>query len=149
LKLLSRNRKELDKWERFTLVPDINSADLVIRAYEKGQTNYDKALQTGFFNQFLLEEPFGFVIADMAGDDEDFFACTSVRAASGCGDASCPNLAQGTIVRIIQTRSNDRDAFMFPLLRAECFKLSVEPKKYQLELSCERLYRSFSRASGN
>lgn len=27
-------RKELEKWGRFTLVPDIKSADLVIRAYE-------------------------------------------------------------------------------------------------------------------
>jgi hypothetical protein len=33
-------RKELEKWGRFTLVPDIKSADLVIRAYEKGETNY-------------------------------------------------------------------------------------------------------------
>ena len=32
-------RKELEKWGRFTLVPDIKGADLVIRAYEKGQTN--------------------------------------------------------------------------------------------------------------
>ena len=33
-------RKELEKWGRFSLVPDIKSADLVIRAYEKGQSNY-------------------------------------------------------------------------------------------------------------
>jgi hypothetical protein len=33
-------RKELEKWGRFTLVPDIKGADLVIRAYEKGETNY-------------------------------------------------------------------------------------------------------------
>jgi hypothetical protein len=33
-------RKELEKWGRFTVVPDIKGADLVIRAYEKGQSNY-------------------------------------------------------------------------------------------------------------
>ena len=32
-------RKELEKWGRFTLVPDIKGADLVIRAYEKGETH--------------------------------------------------------------------------------------------------------------
>src|ERR1700733_180507 len=33
-------RKELEKWGRFTLLPDMKGADLVIRAYEKGDTNY-------------------------------------------------------------------------------------------------------------
>ena len=33
-------RKNLEKWGRFTLVSDIKGADLVIRAYEKGQSNY-------------------------------------------------------------------------------------------------------------
>ena len=33
-------RKELEKWGRFKLAPDVKSADLVIRAYEKGETNY-------------------------------------------------------------------------------------------------------------
>lgn len=32
-------RKELEKWGRFTLVPDVKGADLVIRAYEKGEVN--------------------------------------------------------------------------------------------------------------
>jgi hypothetical protein len=40
-------RKELEKWGRFTLVPDIKGADLVIRAYEKGQTNYVPVISPG------------------------------------------------------------------------------------------------------
>lgn len=40
-------RKELEKWGRFTLVPDIKSADLVIRAYEKGQSNYVPLISPG------------------------------------------------------------------------------------------------------
>jgi len=40
-------RKELEKWGRFTLVPDINGADLVIRAYEKGQSNYVQVMSQG------------------------------------------------------------------------------------------------------
>jgi hypothetical protein len=40
-------RKELEKWGRFTLVPDVNGADLVIRAYEKGQTNYVPVMSPG------------------------------------------------------------------------------------------------------
>lgn len=40
-------RKELEKWGRFTLVPDIKSADLVIRAYEKGQSNYVPVISPG------------------------------------------------------------------------------------------------------
>jgi hypothetical protein len=42
-----RCRKELEKWRRFTLVPDIKGADLVIRAYEKGQTNYVPVISPG------------------------------------------------------------------------------------------------------
>jgi hypothetical protein len=40
-------RKELEKWGRFTLVPDIKGADLVIRAYEKGNTNYEPVMTPG------------------------------------------------------------------------------------------------------
>jgi len=40
-------RKELEKWGRFTLVPDIKNADLVIRAYEKGNTNYVPVMSPG------------------------------------------------------------------------------------------------------
>jgi hypothetical protein len=40
-------RKELEKWGRFTLVPDIKSADLVIRVYEKGQSNYVPVISPG------------------------------------------------------------------------------------------------------
>jgi hypothetical protein len=40
-------RKELEKWGRFTLAPDIKGADLVIRAYEKGQTNYVPVMSPG------------------------------------------------------------------------------------------------------
>src|SRR6266436_5980410 len=40
-------RKELEKWGRFTLVPDIKGADLVIRAYEKGQSNYVPVMTPG------------------------------------------------------------------------------------------------------
>ena len=40
-------RKELEKWGRFTLVPDIKGADLVIRAYEKGQSNYVQVMSPG------------------------------------------------------------------------------------------------------
>jgi hypothetical protein len=40
-------RKELEKWGRFTLVPDIKGADLVIRAYEKGETNYVPVISPG------------------------------------------------------------------------------------------------------
>ena len=39
--------KELEKWGRFTLVPDIKGADLVIRAYEKGETNYVPVISPG------------------------------------------------------------------------------------------------------
>ena len=40
-------RKELEKWGRFTLVSDIKSADLVIRAYEKGDTKYVPVMSPG------------------------------------------------------------------------------------------------------
>ena len=40
-------RKELEKWGRFTLVSDIKGADLVIRAYEKGQSNYVPVMSPG------------------------------------------------------------------------------------------------------
>jgi hypothetical protein len=40
-------RKELEKWGRFTVVPDIKAADLVIRAYEKGETNYVPVMSPG------------------------------------------------------------------------------------------------------
>jgi hypothetical protein len=40
-------RKELEKWGRFTLVSDIKSADVVIRAYEKGQSNYVPVVSPG------------------------------------------------------------------------------------------------------
>lgn len=33
-------RTELEKWRRFTLVPEIKGADLVIRAYEQGSPRY-------------------------------------------------------------------------------------------------------------
>jgi hypothetical protein len=40
-------RKELEKWGRFTLVPNVKGADLVIRAYEKGETNYVPVMSPG------------------------------------------------------------------------------------------------------
>src|ERR1700730_14633451 len=40
-------RKELEKWGRFTLVQDVKGADLVIRAYEKGQSNYVPVMTPG------------------------------------------------------------------------------------------------------
>jgi len=40
-------RKELEKWGRFTLVQDVKGADLVIRAYEKGQSNYVPVISPG------------------------------------------------------------------------------------------------------
>ncbi len=40
-------RKELEKWGRFTIAPDIKSADLVIRVYEKGQSNYVPVISPG------------------------------------------------------------------------------------------------------
>ena len=40
-------RKELEKWGRFTLVQDVKGADLVVRAYEKGQTNYVPVISPG------------------------------------------------------------------------------------------------------
>ena len=40
-------RKELEKWGRFTVVPDIKGADLVIRAYEKGESHYVPVMSPG------------------------------------------------------------------------------------------------------
>jgi hypothetical protein len=40
-------RKELEKWGRFTLVPDIKGADLVIRAYEKGESQSVAVMSPG------------------------------------------------------------------------------------------------------
>lgn len=40
-------RKELEKWGRLTLVPDVKGADLVIRAYEKGDTRYVPVMSPG------------------------------------------------------------------------------------------------------
>ena len=40
-------RKELEKWGRFTLVSDIKDADLVIRAYEKGKSEYVPMISPG------------------------------------------------------------------------------------------------------
>jgi len=40
-------RKELEKWGRFTLVSDIKDADLVIRVYEKGQSQYIPMITPG------------------------------------------------------------------------------------------------------
>ena len=40
-------RKELEKWGRFTLVSDIKDADIVIRAYEKGESHYVPVISPG------------------------------------------------------------------------------------------------------
>ena len=40
-------RKELEKWGRFTLVSDIKDADLVIRVYEKGESQYVPVISPG------------------------------------------------------------------------------------------------------
>jgi hypothetical protein len=40
-------RKELEKWGRFTVVSDEKDADLVIRAYEKGTSNYVPVMSPG------------------------------------------------------------------------------------------------------
>ena len=40
-------RKELEKWGRFTVVPDIKNADIVIRAYERGGANYVPVMSPG------------------------------------------------------------------------------------------------------
>jgi len=40
-------RKELEKWGRFTLVSDIKAADIVIRAYEKGESHYVPVMSPG------------------------------------------------------------------------------------------------------
>lgn len=51
-------RKELEKWGRFTLVPDIKSADLVIRAYEKGQRNYVPVISPGVTGSVNMGQSF-------------------------------------------------------------------------------------------
>lgn len=40
-------RKELEKWGRFTLVSDIKDADIVVRAYEKGESHYVPVISPG------------------------------------------------------------------------------------------------------
>jgi hypothetical protein len=40
-------RKELEKWGRFTLVSNIKDADLVIRVYEKGESQYVPVISPG------------------------------------------------------------------------------------------------------
>jgi hypothetical protein len=40
-------RKELEKWGRFTLVPDAKSADIVIRVYEKGDSKLVPVMSPG------------------------------------------------------------------------------------------------------
>lgn len=42
--------KELEKWGRFTLVPDVKGADLVIRAYETGNPRYIPVADPGAGN---------------------------------------------------------------------------------------------------
>lgn len=42
--------KELEKWGRFTLVPDVKGADLVIRVYERGDPRYVPAENPGTGN---------------------------------------------------------------------------------------------------
>src|SRR5258708_6284565 len=56
-------RKELEKWGRFTLVPDIKGADLVIRAYEKGQSNYIQVMSPGVRGSVDVGQ--GFFILDV------------------------------------------------------------------------------------
>jgi hypothetical protein len=51
-------RKELEKWGRFTLVPDIKGADLVIRAYEKGETNNVPVMTPGVTGSVNLGQSF-------------------------------------------------------------------------------------------
>jgi hypothetical protein len=56
-------RKNLEKWGRFTLVPDIKGADLVIRAYEKGQSNYIQVMSPGVRGSVDVGQ--GFFILDV------------------------------------------------------------------------------------
>lgn len=43
-------RQELEKWGRFTIVPDMKNADLVIRAYETGSPRYVPVANPGTDN---------------------------------------------------------------------------------------------------
>src|SRR5260370_33615771 len=56
-------RKNLEKWGRFTLVSDIKGADLVIRAYEKGQSNYVQVMSPGVTGSVNVGQ--SFVILDV------------------------------------------------------------------------------------
>ena len=56
-------RKNLEKWGRFTLVSDIKGADLVIRAYEKGQSNYVPVMSPGVTGSVNVGQ--SFVILDV------------------------------------------------------------------------------------
>ena len=56
-------RKNLEKWGRFTLVSDIKDADLVIRAYEKGQSNYVPVMSPGVTGSVNVGQ--SFVILDV------------------------------------------------------------------------------------
>src|SRR5258708_217753 len=56
-------RKELEKWGRFMLVSDIKDADLVIRAYEKGQSNYVQVMSPGVTGSVNVGQ--SFVILDV------------------------------------------------------------------------------------
>jgi len=40
-------RKQLEKWGRFTLVPDVKNADIVIRVYEKGDSRLVPVISPG------------------------------------------------------------------------------------------------------
>jgi len=56
-------RKNLEKWGRFTLVSDMKGADLVIRAYEKGQSNYVQVMSPGVTGSVNVGQ--SFVILDV------------------------------------------------------------------------------------
>src|SRR5260370_33332154 len=56
-------RKNLETWGRFALVPDIRGADLVIRAYEKGQSNYVQVMSPGVTGSVNVGQ--SFVILDV------------------------------------------------------------------------------------
>src|SRR5712671_6053813 len=56
-------RKNLEKWGRFTLVSDMKGADLVIRAYEKGQSNYVPVMSPGVTGSVNVGQ--SFVILDV------------------------------------------------------------------------------------
>ena len=56
-------RKELEKWGRFTLVSDMKGADLVIRAYEKGDTKNVPVMSPGVTGSVNVGQ--SFVILDV------------------------------------------------------------------------------------